>query len=59
MKPDEEIRAAAIQAAATVVGHLQTGQDNGDPGAIKGAIYSTVNMAKAFEEFIKYGNVKG
>lgn len=58
MKADEEIRAAAIQAAAVVIGHLQTGQDNGNPGIAKGAMYSTVNLAKRFEEFIRTGDVK-
>ncbi|MFF0127327.1 hypothetical protein ACFYTG_16595 [Streptomyces mirabilis] len=58
MKPEEEIRAAALHAAAVLAGHLQSGQNNEDPSEAAGAMYRTVRFAKQFEEFIKYGDVK-
>jgi hypothetical protein len=52
---EQQIRAAAVQAAATLYGNLRAGKVDGDVTASKNAALTAVYIATKFEEYIKTG----
>ncbi|MFD4563735.1 hypothetical protein ACFWOX_04770 [Streptomyces sp. NPDC058467] len=56
MNEDQQVRAAAVQAAATLYGNLQAGKVSAGVVPNKDAALTALYIAAKFEEYIKTGN---